>query len=189
MTSKNVSKDEIISTKNLSITDVTENFVNNEPFSNSKSFFNDQQNLGFNLQRVRTENPSRTILGQININRMRIRFDLLMSIIKNEIDIFMISETKIDNSFQISQFTMTGYSIPLRLDRTSHGGGILLFVREDIPCRIIKTDCDADFKGILAEINLRKKKWFLCCSYNPHKSNITNHLKNICKTGKTKCNS
>ena len=182
MTSKNVSKDEIISTKNLSITDVTENFVNNEPFSNSKSFFNDQQNLGFNLQRVRTENPSRTILGQININRMRIRFDLLMSIIKNEIDIFMISETKIDNSFQISQFTMTGYSIPLRLDRTSHGGGILLFVREDIPCRIIKTDCDADFKGILAEINLRKKKWFLCCSYNPHKSNITNHLKNICKT-------
>ena len=143
MTSKNVSKDEIISTKNLSITDVTENFVNNEPFSNSKSFFNDQQNLGFNLQRVRTENPSRTILGQININRMRNRFDLLMSIIKNEIDIFMISETKIDNSFQISQFTMTGYSIPLRLDRTSHGGGILLFVREDIPCRIIKTDCDA----------------------------------------------
>ena len=145
MTSKNVSKDEIISTKNLSITDVTENFVNNEPFSNSKSFFNDQQNLGFNLQGVRTENPSRTILGQININRMRNRFDLLMSIIKNEIDIFMISETKIDNSFQISQFTMTGYSIPLRLDRTSHGGGILLFVREDIPCRIIKTDCDADF--------------------------------------------
>ena len=105
-----------------------------------------------------------------------------MNIIKNEIDIFMISETKIDNSFPISQFTMTGYSIPFRLDRTSHGGGILLFVREDIPCKIIKTDCDADFEGIFVEINLRKKKWLLCCSYNPHKSNITNHLKNICKT-------
>ena len=189
MTSKNVSKDEMISTKNLSLTDVTENSVNNEHFSNSKSFFNDQQNLGFNLQRVRTENPSRTIFGQIVINRMRHMFDLLMSIIKNEIDIFIISETKIDNSLQISQFTMTGYSIPLRLDRTSHGGGILFFVREDIPCRIIKTDCDADFEGILAEINLRKKKWFLCCSYNPHKSNIANHLKKICKNGKTKCNS
>ena len=32
------------------------------------------------------------------------------------------------------------------------------------------------------EIDLRKKKWLLCCSYNPHKSNIANHLKNICKT-------
>ena len=48
-----------------------------------------------------------------------------MKIIKSEIDIFMISETKIDNTFPISQFTMTGYSIPFRLDRTSHGGGIL----------------------------------------------------------------
>ena len=47
----------------------------------------------------------------------------------NEIDIFMISETKIDYNFPISQFAMTGYSIPFRLDRTTHGGGILSFVR------------------------------------------------------------
>ena len=56
-----------------------------------------------------------------------------MNIIKNETDIFKISETKIHYSFPISQFTMTGYSIPFILDRTGHGGGILLFVREDIP--------------------------------------------------------
>ena len=42
--------------------------------------------------------------------------------------------------------------------------GILLFVREDIPCKIIKTDCDVDFEEIFVEINLRKKKWLLCCS-------------------------
>ena len=96
--------------------------------------------------------------------------------------IFLISKTKADNSFPTSQFTMTGYSIPFRLDRTSHGGGILLFVREDTLCTIIKTDCDADFEGNTVEINLRKKKWLLCSSYNPHKSNIGNHLQNICKT-------
>ena len=75
---------------------------------------------------------------------------------------------------------MTSYSIPFRLDRTSHGGGILLILREDIPCKIIKTDYDTDFEGIFVEINLRKKKWLF--SYSPHKSNIANHLKNICKT-------
>ena len=64
----------------------------------------------------------------------------------------------------------------------ANGGVILLFVRENIPWKIIKTDCDADFDGIFVEINLRKKKWLLYCSYNPHKSNIANHLKNICKT-------
>ena len=53
---------------------------------------------------------------------------------------------------------MTGYSIPFRLDRTSRGDGILLFVREDIPCKIIKTDCSADSEVIFVEINLRKKK-------------------------------
>ena len=101
-----------------------------------------------------------------------------MNIIKNGIDAFMISETKIGNNFPISQFTTTGYSIPFRLDRTSHGCGILLFVREDISCKIIRTDCDADFEDIIVEINLRKKKCLLLYSYNPHKSN----LKNICKT-------
>ena len=32
-----------------------------------------------------------------------------MNIIKNEIDILMFSETKIDNSFPISPFTVTGH--------------------------------------------------------------------------------
>ena len=66
----------------------------------------------------------------------------------------MISETKIDSSFPISQFSMTGYSIPFRLDRTSHGGGILFFVIKDIPCKIIITDCDSDFEDIFVEVNL-----------------------------------
>ena len=48
-----------------------------------------------------------------------------MNIIKNEIDVFMISETKNDNSFPMPQFTVTDYSLPFRLDQTSHGGGIL----------------------------------------------------------------
>ena len=56
-----------------------------------------------------------------------------------------------------------------------------MVVREDVPYKIIKTDCDADFEDIFVEINLRKKKWLLCCSFNPHKSNIANDLENICK--------
>ena len=93
----------------------------------------------------------------------------------------MISETKIDNSFPISEFTMTGYSIPFRLDRTGRGVGIILFVREDIPFKIVKTYRNADFEGFFLEINTKKIKWLLSYSYNPCKSNFTNHLKGICK--------
>ena len=84
---------------------------------------------------------------------MRNKFDLLINIIKREIYIFMISDTKIDNIFLISQFTMTSNSI--RRDWTSHGGGTLFFFRENFPCKISKTDCDTDFEGIFVEINLR----------------------------------
>ena len=137
VSSKSFAKDEIISTENWNITDVSKNYVSSGSFGNSKSSLNDQQNLGSNLNRVRIENASRIIFGQISINSIRNKFNLLMNIIKNEIDIFMISETKVYNCFPISQFTLTGYSIPVRLVWTNHGAGILLFVRENIPCKII----------------------------------------------------
>lgn len=44
----------------------------------------------------------------------------------------MISETKIDDSFPYSLFLIEGFSTPYRLDRASNGGGILLYIREDI---------------------------------------------------------
>ena len=51
-----------------------------------------------------------------------------------------------------------GCSTPFRKDRTSKGGGILLYVREDIPCKIIKTETDAYHESFFIEINLRKKR-------------------------------
>ena len=91
MSSKSFTKDELISAKNLSITDVTKNSVTSKPLNNPKSLFSDQKNLVYNLHKVRIENPSRIIYGQININSIRNKFDILMSIIKNKIDILMIS--------------------------------------------------------------------------------------------------
>ena len=36
-----------------------------------------------------------------------------------------------------------------------------------------------NFEDFFVEINLRKKKWLLSCSYNPTRKNIVNHVKNI----------
>ena len=94
----------------------------------------------------------------------------------------MVSETKLDDTFPTSQFLMQGYSTPFRNDPTSKGGGILLYIREDIPCNIFKTETDAYYEGFFIEINLRKKKSLLSCSYNSHKNNIGTHLQIIGKT-------
>ena len=53
---------------------------------------------------LRQKNLNRLLLAHININSIRNKFDQLVSSIKNNIDILMISETKIDNSFPTMQF-------------------------------------------------------------------------------------
>ena len=93
---------------------------------------------------------------------------MLSSIVKDNIDTLMVSETKLDSSFPQAQFRIEGYAPPFRFDRNSHGGGILLFIRENIPTKIISIIPLKDFEGIFVELDFRKKKIPLCCSYNPH---------------------
>ena len=63
-------------------------------------------NNNSNLDEVRINNPSRIIFGQININSNRNKFEQLIYIVNNEIDILMVSETKLDDTFPTSQFLM-----------------------------------------------------------------------------------
>ena len=79
----------------------------------------------------------------------------------------MVSETKLDSSFQLSQFIIEGNALPFRYDRNSHGGGILFFVREDIPAKKITTMHLKDFEGIFVELNIRKKKIYYAVPITP----------------------
>ena len=49
----------------------------------------------------------------------------------------MISETKLDESFPIGQFLIKGFCTPFQLDRNYQEGDILLYIRKDIPSKII----------------------------------------------------
>ena len=53
--------------------------------------------------------------------------------LNKNIDIFLISETKLDDSFPSAQFKIEGFITPYRYDRKDKGGGLLLHIREDIP--------------------------------------------------------
>ena len=87
----------------------------------------------------------------------------------------MISESKLDDSFPDSQFLIEGFSKLFRLDRNRNGGGIMLLIRSDIPAKVISTDKNP-FESFYVELNFRKKKWLLNCSYNPNNNNIESHL-------------
>ena len=63
----------------------------------------------------------------------------IVHIINKNIDILMISEAKLDPSFSNGQFHIHGFFESYRLDRNGKGGGILLYIREDIPPKLILT--------------------------------------------------
>ena len=70
--------------------------------------------------------------------------------------------------------------VPYRVDRNGYGGGIMLFLREDISSKLLSVEnspTDTFFK----EINIRKRKWLFSCSYNLNRENIENHLETLSK--------
>ena len=105
----------------------------------------------------------KNLLGHLNTNSTVGKFDYLKVLIDNNIDILVLTETKIDSSFPNAQFRIDGFSAPFRLDRNRFGGhtlySVLIYVREDIPCKqLTKHILPDDIEGISVEINLRKTK-------------------------------
>ena len=76
-------------------------------------------------------------IAELNINSIRNKFDQLRSIVRGYVYILIITEAKLDSTFPTSQFMIDGYTIPYRLDRDKNGGGVLVFVRENIPSKIL----------------------------------------------------
>ena len=116
------------------------------------------------------------IAGYLNINSKRNKFDALFLIIDTNIDVLLISETKLDDSFSSAQFRLKGFYTPYRFERNSKYGGFLLYSREHIPSKFQNSGPSCKIETISVEINLRKRKWLLTCYYNPHKSLISSHL-------------
>ena len=109
------------------------------------------------FKNLKLKNTNRIILGHLDINSIVGKFDHLKVLIENNIDILVLTETKIDSSFSDVQF---------RLDRNRFGGGVLIYVREDITCKqLTKHILPDDIEGIFVEINLRKTKWLLFDGY------------------------
>ena len=85
------------------------------------------------LPKIRRKHENRIIFGQLNINSIRNKFISLVNAIEKT-DVFLVSETKLDESFPTSQFVIPGFSEPFRLDRNRFGG-----LEENIPTSSLRT--------------------------------------------------
>ena len=125
------------------------------------------------------------IIGHVNINSLRNKVEPIHGIMSNSLcDILTLTETKIDGSFPSAQFSVKNYALH-RQDRNVHGGGIVTYIRSDLPHRR-RTDIESNGNGIetiVLEVQLHEKeKWFICSCYKP------SHTKIVClKVISTNC--
>ena len=96
---------------------------------------------------------NKLIFAHLNINSIRNKFEEFISQVKGTVDVLMISETKIDDSFPVANFLIDGFSQPYRIDRNSSGGEIMLWVREDILSNPLKVK-SLPIEGFYVELKL-----------------------------------
>ena len=163
-----------------SITEEDELAICSKKYNLSNSHIESDKEKGkrqnINLKCLTEGNPNHPIFPQVNINSIRNKFQFLASQIINNVGVLLLCETKLGDSFPTAQFLLDGFPKPYRLNRRSNGGGILLYVKDDISSRLLRDHRLPDnVECVFAEINIRNKKWLLCCSHNPHRNNISNY--------------
>ena len=135
------------------------------------------------LKSLKDQNPKNPFLCHLNIKSLRHKIvDLGHVLNQTGIEIVAISETKLCSDFPDVQFQVDGYVYPpYRKDRTKHGGGIMVFVKNDLITKR-KQEFESDSVEIISlELTISRKKWIIFSFYRPPKSNIANFFSELSK--------
>ena len=121
------------------------------------------------LSEMRKSYGENIIVGQLNINSLRNKFLSVKELLPHNLDLLVINETKLDDSFPNAQFQINGYKC-LRKDRNISGEGLRLYINEDLPSKEIHTKLLEGLESICIEMNLRKRKWLVIGISKPPQS-------------------
>ena len=92
------------------------------------------------LNKLRLIYANSIIVIQIYLNSLPGKSDQLKFILTNKINILFLTETKLDETFNVIQISFKWIFEtfkPFRLGRNQNGGGILVFFKNDIPSKLL----------------------------------------------------
>ena len=142
---------------NIDTPDISQDLSDQEISVSSEA---DQETADGVLKEIRVKNINKVIIGTLNINSLAPKFELLREVIGKNLDVITIQETKLDSSFPPGQFLLDGYAEPYRLDRNRDGGGVMIYVREDIPSKLLnKHNFTSPIEGLFIEINRARQSY------------------------------
>ena len=116
----------------------------------------------------RLKYPRTPLIGYLNINSLRNKIvDVREVFGKLQLDFFVLSEAKLDDSFPSAQFYIENFEIRNRRDRDKNGGELIEFVRNGFITKKIKEYETKVRETIASEFTISKKKWFCLSVYRP----------------------
>ena len=114
-------------------------------------------------------------MGLLNINSLRNKFESIKQIISPNFDIFLVSETKLGESFPNNQFSISSYRM-LRQHRNCFVGGLCIYVKENIASKQLNFHWDKETEAIYL-----LRKWIILGLYKPPSQNNSLFLENMSK--------
>ena len=115
----------------------------------------------------------------MNVNSLRNKIIAVEELIRDKVDICLFSETKLDERFPNQQFKIHGSKI-YHMDRHKHGGGVLCYVNENIPCEMVNVEGVPDgCEIILTEFSNKTRKWLCIGLCKPPSQNAKYFLDNL----------
>ena len=64
------------------------------------------------IKNLRLRNVNKVIIGNLNINPLPNKFDQLRETVLKYVDVLVITETKLDDTFLTPQFLVAEFSVP-----------------------------------------------------------------------------
>ena len=147
------------------------------PFQTNTTDCLSENDFASPVKQFRCKYPKNVIFCHLNVNSVRYKFAECNHVLhEGSLDLLVLSETKIDESFTMSQFHIPNYSL-YRQDRNEYGGGVMVFVKSVIP-HCVRNDYQNlivnNVEGMVLELTISKKKWLITTLYKP--PTVTDHL-------------
>ena len=116
--------------------------------------------------------PTSMKIAHSNINGLRNKIDDI-SVNLSEYDIICVSETKLNEHFQTTNLLIDSYHNPIRKDRNiNNGGGLLIYIKNNIFYRHRPDLESADVENIWVEIRSLKNKYLIGHFYRPPNATV-----------------
>lgn len=118
-------------------------------------------------------------LAHINICSLRNKVIEITEILSCGIHLLALSETHLDDTFNDGAVAIQGYSL-YRRDRNAYGGGVAVYIQNQIPAKVRYDLMPADIEVLWVQINLPHLKPLLVgCCYRPPSAKL-DYLDKLC---------